>query len=168
MKKASAARGTGSAPADEDESLKDALQQTLDEARMVLPGIQALFGFQLIAVFNDGFRRLSEGEQWLHLAAILLVAVAIALVMTPAAYHRQVDQRRATADFLTLASRFISAAMLPLAAGLAIEVHLVSRLVTGQAWLSGAIAATLFVGFVLLWFGYPLWHARSTRHRVSA
>lgn len=168
MKRAGAARDAGPAPADENELLKDALQHTLDEARMVLPGIQALFGFQLIAVFNDGFRRLSEGEQRLHLAAILLVAVAIALVVPPAAYHRQVDQRRATAAFLTLASRFISAAMLPLAAGLAIDVHLVSRLATGQTWLSGAIAATLFVGFVLLWFGYPLGHARSTRHWASA
>jgi hypothetical protein len=30
---------------------------------VVLPGIQALFGFQLIAVFNERFRQLSEGEQ---------------------------------------------------------------------------------------------------------
>ena len=27
----------------------------LEECRMVLPGIQALFGFQLIAVFNSTF-----------------------------------------------------------------------------------------------------------------
>ncbi|TLG71825.1 hypothetical protein [Methylocystis sp. B8] len=27
----------------------------IEEARMVLPGIQALFGFQLIAVFNNRF-----------------------------------------------------------------------------------------------------------------
>jgi len=34
-------------------SLKDAVQQLLDEARMVLPGIQTLLGFQLIACFNE-------------------------------------------------------------------------------------------------------------------
>ena len=27
----------------------------LDESRMILPGIQALFGFQLMIVFNDAF-----------------------------------------------------------------------------------------------------------------
>jgi hypothetical protein len=55
---------SASARAGGGESLKDAVQQTLDEARMVQPGIQALFGFQLIAVFNDGFQRhLSEAEQ---------------------------------------------------------------------------------------------------------
>jgi hypothetical protein len=56
---------------------------------MVLPGIQALFGFQLIAVFNTGVaEKLSQGEQELHLLAIALVAVSVALVMTPAAYQR--------------------------------------------------------------------------------
>jgi hypothetical protein len=30
----------------------------LEEARMVLPRIQALFGFQLIAAFNETFRQL--------------------------------------------------------------------------------------------------------------
>jgi hypothetical protein len=42
----------------EQESLKDEIANLIEEARMVLPGIQALFGFQLIAVFNDGFRDL--------------------------------------------------------------------------------------------------------------
>ena len=86
------------AAAEAEQSLPDALQQTLDEARMVLPGLQALFGFQLIAVFSDGFeRRLDATEQSLHLAAIVLVTIAIAIVMTPAAYHRQVEPRSATA-----------------------------------------------------------------------
>jgi len=45
-------------------SLKDAVQQLLDEARMVLPGIQTLLGFQLIACFNEGFAvRLDAAEQ---------------------------------------------------------------------------------------------------------
>jgi hypothetical protein len=39
----------------ENIALKDSVQFTLDEARMVIPGIQALFGFQLIAVFNERF-----------------------------------------------------------------------------------------------------------------
>lgn len=34
----------------EHESLKKAVTHTLEEARMILPGVQALFGFQLIAI----------------------------------------------------------------------------------------------------------------------
>ena len=48
-------------------------QETIDEARMVLPGIQALFGFQLIAVFNERFRSLPQFEQTLHYAARMMV-----------------------------------------------------------------------------------------------
>jgi len=153
-------------PAESGQSVKDALQQTLDEARMVMPGVQALFGFQLIAVFSDGFeRRLGETEQSLHLAAILLVTIAIALVMTPAAYHRQVEPRRATVSFLVLASRLVSAAMLPLAAGLAIDVHLVARVITGMAAVSAKIGVVAFLLFVALWFGFPQWRAAQLRRQ---
>ncbi len=148
------------------QSVKDALQQTLDEARMVLPGVQALFGFQLIAVFSDGFeRRLDQAERTLHLVAIVLVTIAIALVMTPAAYHRQVEPRRATVSFLVLASRLVSAAMLPLAAGLAIDVHLVARVITGMAAVSATIGVVAFLLFVALWFAFPQWRAAQLRRQ---
>src|SRR5438445_33623 len=58
--------------ATEDLSLDAAASHLLEECRMVLPGIQALFGFQLIAVFNQGFgEKLSHGAQ---LDGIVLVA----------------------------------------------------------------------------------------------
>jgi hypothetical protein len=40
------------------ESLEHEARQAVEEARMVLPGIQALFGFQLIAVFNQRYTEL--------------------------------------------------------------------------------------------------------------
>src|SRR4030088_1425633 len=67
-------------------SLDSAARHLLEECRMVLPGVQALFGFQLIAVFNEGFsKKLSAGEHQVHQPAIVLVAIAVALVMAPAA-----------------------------------------------------------------------------------
>src|SRR4029450_10869031 len=100
-------------PMEDGESLKDAIQQALDEARMVLPGIQALFGFQLIAVFSDGFAQGLDGvEKSLHVAALALVSVAVALIMTPAAYHRQAHPRRVDERFLKLTSNFVTAAMI--------------------------------------------------------
>jgi hypothetical protein len=154
----------GARGGDSGESLKDALQQTLDEARMVLPGVQALFGFQLIAVFSDGFEtRLSEGQQSLHLGAIFLVTIAIALVMTPAAYHRQVEPRRATAGFVTLASRLVSAAMLPLAGGLAVDVYLIALVITRARLLSAGLGVAVFAMFVALWFAFPQWRAMRAR-----
>ena len=153
-------------PGEAGESVKDALQHTLEEARMVMPGVQALFGFQLIAVFSDGFeRRLGEAEQSLHLAAIVLVTIAIAMVMTPAAYHRQVEPRRATDAFVVLASRLVSLAMLPLAAGLAIDVHLIARVITGMPALAATLGIAVFGLFVALWFVFPQWRAAQARRQ---
>ena len=72
--------------------LSQAVTHLLEECRMVLPGIQALFGFQLIVVFNPVFyERLSLTERDFHLTAIGLIVISIAMVMAPAAYHRQRD-----------------------------------------------------------------------------
>jgi hypothetical protein len=78
-----------------DEQADKIGREAIEEARMVLPGIQALFGFQLIAVFNERFKELTENERLIHFSATVLVTIAIALIMTPAAYlhllHKQVD-----------------------------------------------------------------------------
>ena len=61
------------------ETLEEEATHVTDEARMVLPGVQAVLGFQLIAVFNQRFQELSAGEQLLHLAAFLLMALAMGI-----------------------------------------------------------------------------------------
>ena len=153
------------APCDHNESLESAMQQTLDEARMVLPGIQAVFGFQLIAIFSDAFSRIAgpiRPDFFISFVWRLIVGT-IALIMTPAAYDRRVEPRAVTPDFLALASWFISAALLPLAAGLALDVHLVARVITGVPLAGGAIGAALFAMLMGLWFAYPQWHAARRR-----
>ena len=60
-------------------SLSEASSQLLNECRMVLPGIQTLLGFQLIAVFQPPFTELPRATQRLHLFAILCVVLAIGL-----------------------------------------------------------------------------------------
>jgi hypothetical protein len=143
-------------------SLDDAAQHLLNEARMVLPGIQALFGFQLIAVFNQGFaQKLSPAEQLLHLAATTLVAGAVALVMTPAALHRQLEPDSVSEGFIRVSSRLLLASMLPLAVGISVDLFLVARLILGSAAPAAALATVLFVLYVGLWFVLP--HSRALR-----
>jgi hypothetical protein len=141
---------------EEDTALKDIAQETLEEARMVLPGIQALFGFQLIAAFNERFHQLGDTEQVMHYGALVLVAVAVALIMTPAAYHRLAEQRSVSKFFVQLASWLIAGAMVPLMGALAIDVYLVGRVVLGSAAVSGAIAAGVLILLAGLWFAFPL------------
>jgi hypothetical protein len=142
-------------------SLKDAASQLLDECRMVLPGIQALFGVQMIAVFNNRFRDgLTTGQQQLHLLATALVVVAIVLVMSPAAWHRRVDPRSVSDEFIRLSTRLLLASMVPLAMSISLDLYVVAQLVTASTIVSAAIATAAFVTFVTLWFLLPSSSAR--------
>jgi cytochrome b561 len=100
---------------EKSESLETEVEQILEEARMVLPGIQALFGFQLIAVFSERFdQALGDPGKRLHVTAVVLIAVPIGLTMAPAAYHRQAERDRVSRYFANYASFLIALAMAPL------------------------------------------------------
>ena len=137
------------------ETLEEEATHVTDEARMVLPGVQAVLGFQLIAVFNQRFQEFSAGEQLLHLAAFLLIALAVGLVMTPAAYHRQVERGCVSRRFVDMSSTLLMLAMLPLIAGVCLDTYLISRLILkdqGSAVIVAAGTALLLAG---LWYGVP-------------
>src|SRR5881394_1442424 len=106
-------------PDREELSLNDVASHVLEECRTVVPGMQALFGFQLIAVFSTVFSdKLSSTERIVHLVAIVLVTVAIVLVMAPAAVHRQMEPREISRRFIVISSRLLMASMAPLAIGI--------------------------------------------------
>ena len=143
-------------PDEKPVKLEDAVSFALDEARMILPGIQALFGFQLVAVFNDRFAEIfDERGQLLHLAALVLVAMACALAMTPAALHRQTHRMKVSKQLLAQSSFFIGAAMVPLMAAISIDVGLVTYAVTASVAAAAMLGAACALMFVLLWVVVP-------------
>jgi uncharacterized protein DUF6328 len=143
--------------------LADAATYLLDEARTVLPGIQALFGFQLVAVFNSAFAdQLSIHEQRLHLGATALVALSVALVMSPAAYHRQSGPREVSETFVRISRRLLLLSMGPLAVGICLDFYLISRVVLNNV-VASLLAAVLFVIYIGLWFVLP--RIRTLRRR---
>ena len=137
------------------ETLEEEATHVTDEARMVLPGVQAVLGFQLIAVFNQRFQDLSAGEQLLHLAAFLLTALAMGLVMTPAAYHRQVERGRVSRRFIDLSSTLLMLAMLPLIAGVCLDTYLIARLILKEPSLAVTVAVVAALLLAGLWYGLP-------------
>jgi hypothetical protein len=137
------------------ETLEEEATHVTDEARMVLPGVQAVLGFQLIAVFNQRFQELSAGEQLLHLAAFLLMALAMGMVMTPAAYHRQVERGRVSRRFVDLSSSLLTFAMLPLIAGVCFDTYLIARLILNEREPAMIVAAGTALALACLWYGLP-------------
>jgi hypothetical protein len=143
------------------ESLVEETRAILEEARMVLCGIQALFGFQLIAVFNTRFEDLPAALQTIHLIA--LVAVSMSLVMTPAAYHRIAERGRISSRFTELASWLIAAAMAPLAVSIALDAFVVSVVIVENFVVAALIGTSLAMMFFAMWFAWPAAHARRGR-----
>jgi len=140
----------------EEISLDDAATHLLEECRMVLPGIQALFGFQLIAVFNQGFgEKLSHAQQLVHLAAIVLTTLAMALVMTPAALHRQAEPTSVSERFLWIASTVVLAGMFPLSLAVGLDAYVVASVVLHNDAAAVALAIALVAVFFFLWLVLP-------------
>jgi hypothetical protein len=137
-------------------SLNDAASHVLEECRTVVPGMQALFGFQLIAVFSTVFRdQLSSTERLLHLAAILLVTIAIVLVMTPAALHRQIEPMAVSRRFIAISSRLLLASMVPLAVGICLEIYIVARVTLGTNIAAAIMATVSLAVFTVFWLILP-------------
>jgi len=146
--------------------------QTLDEvathvgseARMFLPGVQTFLGFQLMAVFNQRFEQFSRDEQILHFAAFLLVALTMGLLMTPAAYSRQVEPNKVTKRFVSLSSALLTLSMIPFTAGVGLETYLVGKIILGEALAAALVAGATLIVLTALWFVLPAL-ARSRRYR---
>jgi hypothetical protein len=157
------ARGEASMPKEEKEtSLKTKIEQMLTEARVVIPGAQALLGFQFVATLTNAFAELPDAVKLVHLAALSAVALTAVLLMTPAAIHRLAYQGEDNETFFVLGSRLVVAAALPLAVGIAADVFVVFFKVMGTPAAGLMAGLTAFLVMTGLWLIYPAWRkARS-------
>jgi hypothetical protein len=144
-------------------SVADKIKQILTEGRIILPGAQALLGFQLSGFFTDAFEKLPRQSQILHLVALSFVALTAILLMTPPAYHRIVEKGEETERFEKVANRFVISAMIPLALGVVVDFYVVLNKVTHAPGVSLGISAAVLALFYGLWFVYPLL-ARNGHH----
>jgi Family of unknown function (DUF6328) len=153
-------------PEVQDPGLEDRIDQVLTEARVVLPGAQALLGFQFAVILVEGFDKLPSSSKYVHLGSLGLIALSTILLMTPAAYHRIVEQGEDSEHFQRLASKFVLASMVPLALGICGDFFVVLRKVTGSVEFAGALSAAMLAVIYGLWFGYTLWQRNLHGHPV--
>jgi len=142
------------------------IEQMLTEARVILPGAQALLGFQLSIVLTQSFETLSGSSRIVHALSLGLVALAVMLLVAPAAYHRIVYAGEDSDDMHRVGSMLVPAATVPLALGMAGDIYVVIGKIIGPT--TGLTAAAL--GLVILtglWYGYPLAVALTRRPAMS-
>jgi hypothetical protein len=132
------------------------IEQVLTEARLIIPGGQALFGFQFVAMLTTGFDRLPQASKIAHAVALGLIAINVVLVMMPAALHRLSYNGEDSKDFFRIASALVVTAPLFLAGGIATETYVVLQKVIENSLWSGAGACGTFIIFMLCWYALPL------------
>jgi hypothetical protein len=150
--------------------LKDRIEQVLTEARVVLPGVQALLGFQLATMLMDGFDKLPQSSKYIHVISLILTGLCVVLLMTPAAYHRIVERGEDTEDFHSFASRILLVVMIPLPLGICGDLFVVLRKVTRSMSFSVATSLVFLMFFYSFWFAFPAYRraqrgARATNER---
>lgn len=136
----------------EDTPLDQRIVEVLTEARILLPGAQALLGFQLAMVLMEPFTQLPKAAQLVHLGSLAFIALATIVLMSPAAYHRIVERGRDTERFHAFASKMLLVALALLGPGFAGDLFVVLERAGYRRAALPSAAGTLLV-FYLAWFG---------------
>lgn len=152
---------------EEHTDLTTRIQQAFIESRVVLPGAQALLGFQLIIMWMSAFYRIPHGWQLLHLACLASTTVCTVLLIAPAAHHRIVERGDDSEELHHFISQMLLAAMVFLGLGVGGDFYLVARLTGLGALASGVLLAALMLFFVGAWFVFPYWRTRQLPRRET-
>src|SRR5216110_3457832 len=91
MRKMSKISPKSSKAQSEQPELNEEIRHVLTEIRMVLPGAQALLGFQLITFVLSDFDKLAYSLKVINSLSLIMMCLSVIGLMTPAAYHRIVD-----------------------------------------------------------------------------
>ena len=151
-----------SARSDEDEAerLDRELIELLNELRVVMPGVQVLFGFLLTVPFQQRFETIDDFQRIVYFITLLLVAAASAFLMGPSAFHRLTFREGQKPYLIRLGTRQTIVGM----ALLALAMNGVLLLLTDLLFHTTTVAITVAAMTGL--FGW-LWFGLAWRRRVS-
>jgi hypothetical protein len=143
--------------------LKSKIEQMLTEARVIIPGGQALLGFQLVATLTKAFDELPAAFKYIHCAGLCAVALSVVLLMTPAAVHRIGFRGEDDPVFFGIGSRLVIAGSIPLAAGIAADVAVVFFKATGSTNAAAGAGLASLATVLGFWLLFPALYARVAR-----
>jgi Family of unknown function (DUF6328) len=137
-------------------SLQVKIDQMLTEARIVIPGAQALLGFQLLVILNRVFAELPKSSQVVHGLALGSIAFALLLLVAPAAFHRLAFRGEDAMPVFRFGSRFVTAALLPLALGISGDIYVAVTRIAASTTIGAAAGASAMLLFLTFWYAQPL------------
>jgi hypothetical protein len=140
---------------DEGERLDRELIELLNELRVVMPGVQVLFGFLLTVPFQQRFETIDDFQRIVYFVTLLLTAASAAFLMGPSAFHRMTFREGQKPYLVRLGTRQTIVGM----ALLALAMNGVLLLLTDILFHTTTVAVVVAVAgglFGWLWFGLAL------------
>ena len=137
------------------ERLDRELMELLQELRVVLPGVQVLLAFLLIAPFQQRFAQLPGSLRNAYFASIACATMATALLIAPSAHHRLRWRAGEKDRLLRIANREAIWGTVFLAAAIVLAMYVVTN-VLFATWIAVLTAVVGVAVFVWLWYALPL------------
>lgn len=141
------------------------IDRAFTETRIVLPGAQALLGFQFLIILTHAFSTLPDWVRVLHMASLASVGIATILLMAPAAYHRIVEEGEDSTRVLRFTSSMVLAAMLFIGLGISGDAVVVLAKVTEHVPLAVMCGTATLLLSLGLWFGFSLYRRREYQNQ---
>lgn len=138
-----------------DRNFSDLLQ----ELRVTQTGVQILFAFLLILVFQDRFTELDRVAVIIYVVTVVFCVAAVILLIAPVALHRVMFALGRKAEVVQVSAKLAKAGLALLAVAL-VGATLLALDVALPRWLALVIAATIASMLLTLWYLLPVRRAR--------
>ena len=137
------------------ERLDRELIELVQELRVLLPGVQVMFGFLLVVPFSTGFASVTGAERALYFAALAATTVSAVLLIAHGARHRARFRDRDKEALIVTSSQLALASTAFLAVAMAAVVVLIGDYIYN--WVVGVIAGLGTLGLIAwFWYGWSV------------
>jgi len=137
------------------ERLDRELTELVQELRVLLPGVQVLFGFLLVVPFSVGFRSVNGAERALFFIAIAATSVSAVLLIAPSARHRARFRDRDKEALIVSSNQLTLAATAFLAVAMVAVIVLIGEYLYN--WVLGIVAGVVTFALVgWFWYGWGI------------
>ena len=131
------------------------IDTVLGEFRMIIPALGALFGFQLTAAFSSEWKDLAPTLKLVNFLGVASTALALVLLLVPAAYHRFTRRLDESESYLRFAQRNMGIAFVFIALSLTLSVFLQAFRAFGGRLLAIAAAGAFLAVAAVAWWALP-------------
>jgi len=145
--------------------LKDRIDNSLNEARMLLLGGQVLLGVAFRVYFEPGFQRLPGNAQLLQTLSLFILTVTLGLLIWPAPFHQIAIRGEESARLDRFTSAVMDWALFPFALGTGMSLYPIA---VAMRVPPAGVLATMSSAFALsLWYAVSLGSTAVKRDRVQ-